>query len=126
VKYTYKIRPYKTVSGTTYYGAYSSAKGLYRLAKTSISSAKATASKKVTIQWKKNAAATGYQLQYSTSSSFSSGVKTVKITSASTLKKVVSGLTKGKTYYFRVRSYKTVSGKTYYSSWSVKKSVKAK
>ena len=33
-------------------------------------------------------------------------------------------LTKGKTYYVRVRSYKTVSGTKYYSAWSSKKSVK--
>ena len=30
----------------------------------------------------------------------------------------------GKTYYVRVRSYKTVSEKTYYSAWSASRKVK--
>ena len=36
----------------------------------------------------------------------------------------ISGLAKGKTYYVRIRSYKTVSGKNVYSAWSAAKSVK--
>ena len=67
--------------------------------------------------WKKNAAATGYEVQYATSSKFKS-VKKVKIKKAATTSTTVSKLTKGKKYYVRIRTYKTVSGKTYYSGWS--------
>lgn len=35
--------------------------------------------------------------------------------------RVIGNLTKGKTYYVRVRAYKKVSGKTYYSAWSAAK-----
>ncbi len=68
---------------------------------------------------------TGYEIQYSTSSKFTSA-KTVTVTSYKTSSKTVSGLKKGKKYYVRVRTYKTVDGKKYYSSWSAYKSVKTK
>jgi len=67
---------------------------------------------------------TGYQIQYSTSSSFSSGNKTVKISGATSKSYTLTGLTTGTTYYVRIRTYKTVNGKTYYSAWSSKKAVK--
>ncbi|MGN1194851.1 MAG: hypothetical protein ACI4SB_05165 [Acutalibacteraceae bacterium] len=37
-----------------------------------------------------------------------------------------TGLTKGKTYSFKVRAYKTVDGKTVYGGYSAEKSVKIK
>ena len=79
----------------------------------------------MTIRWGKNAKATGYQIQYSLKSSFS-GKKIVKIAKKTTVKKTVAKLTKGKTYYVRIRSVKKVSGRTYYSAWSAKKKVKVK
>ena len=81
-------------------------------------------SKCFTAKWTKvSAQATGYQIQYSTSSTFASGNKTVKITSYSTTSKKVSSLTAKKKYYVRIRTYKTVSSTTYYSAWSAKKAV---
>ncbi len=68
---------------------------------------------------------TGYQIQYSTSKTFS-GAKSVTIKSTKTTKTTVKKLSAKKTYYVRVRTYKTVSGKTYYSSWSASKKVKTK
>ena len=80
---------------------------------------------KFTAKWKKNSAATGYQLQYSTSSTFK-GAKTVTITSAKTLTKTISGQKRGKTYYIHLRCYKKSGGKTYYSTWSSTKTTKIK
>lgn len=98
-----------------------------------VSNPKSVALKKVqaakgafTAQWKKGEKGiAGYQLQYSLKSSFS-GKKTVTINSAKTLKKKVGKLTSKKTYYVRIRTFKKVSGKKYYSGWSAKKSVKIK
>lgn len=67
----------------------------------------------------------GYQLEYSLSSSFS-GSKKVSITKNKTTSKTVSKLKKKKYYYVRIRTYKKVSGTTYYSVWSAKKKVKTK
>ena len=120
-RYTYKVVAYNKTYGTS---TLSKSKVYYRVARPAISSVKNTAAKKMTVKWGKNAKGTGYQIQYSTSSTFASGNKTVTVTQKGTVSKVISGLTKGKTYYVRVRTYKTVSGTKYWSAWSVKKKVK--
>ncbi|MCD7887564.1 MAG: fibronectin type III domain-containing protein, partial [Clostridiales bacterium] len=122
-KYYVRVRAYKTVSGTKYYSAWSGKKSTYCLSAPSISSLKNVKTKKMTVKWSKNSKATGYQIQYSTSSSFSN-YKTVTVTSYKTVSKTISKLTKKKKYYVRVRAYKTVSGTKYYSAWSGNKSVK--
>lgn len=82
-------------------------------------------SRQFTVKWKKQAVqTTGYQIQYSTGKAFKSGNRTVTVKKASAVSKRIGGLKKGKTYYVRIRTYKTVGGKNYYSSWSAAKSVK--
>ena len=80
--------------------------------------------RKADIQWKKNSYATGYEVQYSTNKTFKSGVKTKAITKASTTKYTATSLAGKKTYYVRVRTYKTAGKKKLYSSWSAVKAVK--
>ena len=74
---------------------------------------------------KKSKEVTGYQVQYSTSKKFSSA-KTKTISKYKTTTCTLSKLKAKKTYYVRVRTYKTVKGKKYYSSWSSAKSKKTK
>ncbi|MBQ9942336.1 MAG: hypothetical protein IJP03_04940, partial [Christensenellaceae bacterium] len=64
--------------------------------------------------------ASGYVIYRSTTKS--GGYKAVKtITSGSTVTFTNSGLTAGKTYYYKVKAYRTVSGsKVYGSSCSAK------
>lgn len=84
-----------------------------------------TANKKMTVQWKKETKqTTGYEIQYSTSSKFKSGTKTVTVKKNKTTSTKISGLKSGKKYYVRIRTYKVVDGKKYYSSWSSKMSIK--
>lgn len=124
VTYTYKVVPYAdTISGT---GKDKSIVRVTDPAKTSLKSVKSKSSKKITVKWKKASGVTGYQIQYSRSKTFKSGNKTVKVSGANKASKVISKLKKGKTYYVRIRTYKTVSGTTYYSAWSAKKKVKVK
>ncbi|MGN0528112.1 MAG: fibronectin type III domain-containing protein [Eubacterium sp.] len=112
----------------TFKGNYSGTKTLYFTIKpkaTSISSLSA-GSKKFTVKWKKQSTqVTGYQIQYSTSSKFTSP-KTVTVSSYKTTSKTISKLKGKKKYYVRVRTYKTVSGTKYYSNWSSAKSVTTK
>lgn len=92
---------------------------------TSISSVTAK-SKGFTVKWKKQSTqTTGYQIQYSTSSKFSNA-KTVTVSKNSTTSKTVSKLKAKKKYYVRIRTYKTVNGTKYYSSWSKAKTVTTK
>ena len=64
----------------------------------------------------------GYQIQYSLKKNFA-GAK-IKTTTKTSQK--ISGLKKGKKYYFRVRAVVKANGNVYYSGWSNKKSVKVK
>lgn len=87
--------------------------------------------KSFTARWsKQKTQTTGYQVQYSLKKSFKSGTKTATIGKAKTTAKKVTGLKKKKTYYVRVRTYKTVkiSGKKakLVSAWSSAKKVKTK
>ena len=84
-------------------------------------------SKGFTAAWTKQATqTTGYQIQYSLSSTFASGNKTALINKNTTLSKKVTGLTAKKKYYVRVRTYKTVGTTKYYSAWSKALGVTAK
>ena len=98
------------------------------LAASSISGVKAKASKgkKITVSWKKNSKAEGYKVYRSTKKS--KGFKAVAtVKSGKTVKVTVkSGQKKGKTYYFKVRGYKKIAGKTCYSKYSKVVKVKAK
>jgi len=80
-------------------------------------------SKKLTVKWKKGKNITGYEVQYSLKSNFKSAKK-VTISKASTVKTILKNLKANKTYYVRIRTYKTVKGKKYYSTWSKAKSAK--
>mgnify|MGYP003282290931 CR=1 FL=1 len=77
----------------------------------------------VTKQSGKTAAVSGYQIVCATDKKFTKNV--VKTTvSGKSLSKTVTGLKKGKTYYVKVRAYKTVNGKKLYSLYSSVKSQK--
>ena len=64
---------------------------------------------------------TGYQISYSTSKSFNTATKTVN---SKKTKITISNLTKKNVYYIKVRTYKTVNKKKYYSKWSSVKKLK--
>ena len=90
------------------------------------------ATRAITVKWKKQTAKmstsqiTGYQIQYSTNSKFASGNKTVTVKGVNSVSRKISSLTAKKRYYVRIRTYKTVSGKNYYSAWSAVKNVTTK
>ena len=97
-----------------------------KIPSTSISSIKVK-NEAITIKWKKKSGITGYQIQYSTNSKFNKkNSKTIKIKQAKKISKKITGLKPSKKYYVRIRTYKIVNKKTYYSSWSKKKNVTTK
>ena len=95
---------------------------------TSISGKITAKARGFTVKWKKQKKSTsGYQIQYSTSKKFTkktSVTKTVK--KNSTTKLTVKNLKAKKKYYVRIRTYKSVIGKKYYSSWSKSQKVETK
>lgn len=106
-------------------------------AKTTLSKTAKSGSGKLKVTWKKaaintdyvtkrsgkTAAVSGYQIVCTTDEKFSKNV--VKTTvSGKRLSKTVTGLKKGKTYYVKVRAYKTVNGKKIYGQYSSVKTQK--
>ena len=80
-------------------------------------------SKKSTVKWSKVTGATGYKVYYKTSKNGS--WKLIKTANNKTTSYTKTGLLKGKTYYFTVKAYRTVGGKTYNGKFTTK-SVKIK
>ncbi|MBR1628362.1 MAG: fibronectin type III domain-containing protein [Lachnospiraceae bacterium] len=116
-----------TAAATGNYSAFSKTVSITVLPSgTSISSLKNSAKKKMLVKWKKNSSVSGYEIQYSTSSTFKTGNKATSVTKAATVSKTIGSLVKGKTYYVRIRTYKSVGNKKYYSAWSGKKKINIK
>ncbi|MBR1628915.1 MAG: fibronectin type III domain-containing protein [Lachnospiraceae bacterium] len=76
------------------------------------------------MSWKTNTKGSGYEIQYSTASNFKKGCKNLLIKNARTSTKTISNLSKKKTYYFRIRTYKTNGKYKNYSAWSKTSKVK--
>lgn len=80
--------------------------------------------KSFVVKWKK-VKCSGYQIQYADNKKMKKAVtKTIK--KSGTVKYQAKKLKAKKKYYVRVRAYKTVKGKKYYSGWSKIKSVTTK
>ncbi len=120
-----KVGKYKVT--VTFKGRYKGTKKLYftiKPKKTSVSSVSA-AKKSLKVKIKKQSSqTTGYEIQYATNSSFTKNDKIVKLTKNTKTSYTIKKLKAKKSYYVRVRTYKTVNGEKIYSSWS--KSVKKK
>lgn len=123
--YYFRVRAYKTVSGKTFYGSWSDkGKATPVLSKTTISSITAK-SRALRLTWKKVAGANGYQIYRATKKSGS--YKLVKtIGKQGTISWTNSNLKKKKTYWYKVRAYRVVSGKKVYSSFSAVRYKKTK
>jgi hypothetical protein len=88
---------------------------------------KPTAGKKrMTVKWKKVKKANGYEIQYATNKAFTKNLKKATIKGAKKTSKTIKGLKKGKTYYVRIRPYKTNGGKKYLGILTKAKKVKIK
>lgn len=115
-----------TVSGK---GSYTGKKSGSFIIKPKKAVAKKLTSKKAgtaKFTWKKSAGGvTGYQVQVANNKKFSKA-KTYTIKSAKTTSKSFKNLKSKKTYFAKVRAYKTVGKKNYTGAWSAVKSVKVK
>lgn len=113
----------------TFKGNYSGTKKLtYKINPKGTSLSKLTkGSKQFKATWKaQKTETTGYEVQYATNNKFTSGKKTVNIKKNKTTSTTVKKLKNKKKYYVRIRTYKTVNGKKYYSGWSKVLNVKTK
>ena len=82
--------------------------------------------RRLTVRWKKQGSQiSGYQIQYSSRKDFKTQ-KTVKVIGAGKTYRKISGLAGKHKYYVRIRTYRTVDGLNYYSTWSAAKTVTTK
>lgn len=122
-KYNYKVRAY-TKDGDTIRGAYSSVFETATKCKTPTLKVTSSSKGKASLSWTNVSGESGYQVYYSTNKS--SGYKKLASYKANVVKGSKSSLTSGKKYYFKVRAYKKVGGKTVYGSFSPVKSITVK
>ena len=113
--YKFRIRAYKSSGSVTAHSGYTTYRTLS--SPTNVTSFKATkrSGTSVTLGWRKNTTATGYKLEQ-----YKNG-KWVQIAVVSGNKNVsctVSRLSRNTAYRFRIRSYKTISGKTSHSGYT--------
>ncbi|WP_066248914.1 S8 family serine peptidase [Neobacillus drentensis] len=113
--YYYKVVAYSTVEGKKLSSPYSSIVSAKPALSTPTGVKAEKASKtSIRVTWSKVSGASGYELYRATSKT--GGYTKVKTTSSTSYTN--SKLTKGKTYYYKVRTYRTVNGKKVYSSYS--------
>jgi len=94
---------------------------------TSVSKLSKPKTKQIKVVWKKQAVkTTGYQIQIATNSKFTSNKKTYTVAKNTLTSKTIKSLKKNKKYYIRVRTYKSVNGAKYVSSWSAYKTITTK
>lgn len=122
--YKVKVTAYKTISGKKVYSLVSTT--LATATKVATPTLKVTSKTKGTanLTWTNVAGENGYEVYYSTSKS--SGFKSLASYKTNVAKGSKSKLTSKKTYYFKVRAFKTVNGKKVYGDWSKVVSVKVK
>lgn len=90
---------------------------------TSIVSVKNVKGCKAKVTYKTSSAVDGYQIQVAKNKNFTKSLLTKKVFDKNDSDKVMAAGSKG-TWYARVRTFRTVNGKTVYSAWSAVTSVK--
>lgn len=115
-EYYYKINVYTKIDGKNVYSECSAIEQKTALQKTVVKSAKNSSSKNV-ITWSKVSGVTGYRIYRSTSEN-GKYTKIKTISNNSTFSYTDKNLSLGKVYYYKIRAYKTKSGKTQYGQYS--------
>lgn len=121
--YEYRIYAYVKV-GSKYYNwtTYATARAGTKTATPVIATVKSTISKRAVLTWKKVTGASKYTVYYSTSKNGT--YKAAGITTSTTY--TVNNLKGNTTYYFKIKTERTIASKIYYSALSAVKSVKVK
>lgn len=120
---TFQIYSYVKVGSKVYRSAqYATIVAGTKTKTPSIKKVKSQVSKSAIIEWKTVTGAEGYEIYYSTSKNG----KYKLFGKVNGVSSNVTGLKAKKKYYFKIRTYRTINGKVYYSSYSSVKSAKIK
>lgn len=119
--YYYKIRPYKLVGKTKYYGAYSGYKGIKpKLGSSSKFTAKKLSKNRAKLSWSKVTGSSGYVIYRSTKKN--SGYKKVATIKKGSISSYIDKKpAKKRTNYYKIRAYRKQSGKNTYGAYKTLK-----
>lgn len=120
-RYAYKARAYKAIDGKKVFGSYS-AKAAAAPVPAAMEPKLKARKGKIAISWKPVAGATKYIVYKSTKKN--SGYYKARITTKTAF--IDTHVKKGKTYYYKARSYKAVKGKKIYGQYTKAFQVKVK
>ncbi len=122
VKYYYKVRAYRNVNGKKKYSAYSECiAATTKLNTPKLRSVTVTSGDTALLTWKKVSGASGYYI-YRCETKKGKYKRVLKVKNGSAVQAYVDGQENGKTYYYKVRAYRTVDKKKKFSSYSNVKS----
>lgn len=106
--YSFRIRAYR-YSDTVLTGLYSNVAGTTTLANVTGFAKQSSTDSSITVKWNRNSCATGYVLEQYTGGKWVQLTKTASNTNTSY---TANNLKASTTYTFRIKTYKTVNGKT--------------
>ena len=113
--YTFRIRAYRNEGGSVVYSDYTRLAAGTAVTNVATFAKKSATSSSLTLQWSKNASASGYIVEQYKGGKWTQILKTADNT---TVTHTVNGLAAGKTYTFRIKAYKTVGSTVLYSDYT--------
>ena len=125
-QYNFRVSAFVDVNGVRYNSEWVGLTTATKPSAPSIKTPSTNSKHQIIVKWNKAPAGSGYQVQFSKKKSFSSVISKKTVSGIKKTSCTGKNFTKGKTYYVRVRTYKTVNGVKYYSSWSKVKAIKCK
>ena len=117
--YYIRVRSYKVINGTTVYGEWSEGVSfVLRPKKATISSVTVPSKRTVMAQWVADPLVSGYEVHYTSKADLSGGLTVDAPSKGMTSVSFNKGITVGRTYYVRVRSYKIIDDVKVYGEYS--------
>lgn len=113
--YTFRIRAYRNEGSSVVYSDYTRLAAGTAVTNVATFAKKSATSSSLTLQWSKNASASGYIVEHYKGGKWTQILKTAD---NKTVTHTVNGLAAGKTYTFRIKAYKTVGSTVLYSDYT--------
>ena len=123
--YTYKMRAFAILNGNKVFGTYSDEVTVAVMPEKPDLTVNSNASARAVITWSQVNGAAGYQIWRAESENGSYSIAK-SITDGDTISYTNTGLTSGKTYYYKVRAYTELDGKKTFGEYSDTKTVTVK
>ena len=113
--YTFRIRAYRNEGSSVVYSDYTRLAAGTAVTNVAPFAKKSATSSSLTLQWSKNASASGYIVEQYKGGKWTQILKTA---GNATVTHTVNGLAAGTTYTFRIKAYKTVGSTVLYSDYT--------